>query len=130
MSSEVKLLAADEPLTFIEALECCKSLNMSLPVVRDLTFNKKLAVRARQQMIINRDQSWNRIWLAANRLNSLDMYQGDSEEPVIFTNFDSHNEASIEANCVEMYLRAENTFNGNWATDHCVEKKRFFCMSS
>lgn len=123
-----RFVAGKKKLSWSQAQKYCDEQGMSLPEILSQDLNDMLAMKARQYVVIRLDTSWNRIWLAGNRIGTTDFYQGDTQSPVSFVNFDADNEAFMDGQCIEMYLRKKNTFAKNWATANCSQKKRFFCM--
>lgn len=119
----VNFVPAPNPMSWQEANAYCKEHETSLPIFHSHGPNQYFAIRARQQVVIDKDESWNRIWLAGHRSNG--EFVGDGDRPLLWENFPV--DARMDGDCVEMHLRDQNTFDENWDTDDCDVKKRFFC---
>lgn len=114
-------------LSWSDALETCNKSLRTLPDLHTDLLNRLLAIKARQNVIINKDKSWNRIWLIGYRKNMRSpwMKGGTNGTRLFLLNFDKT--ARQGGNCIEMYLQNNNTFLYNWVTDDCNAKKHFFC---
>lgn len=108
-----------------EARAYCKDHETVLPMFHHIVPNQYLAIRAREQVVIDKDESWNRIWLDGHRVESNGEFLIDGDRPLSWANFEE--DARMDGDCVEMHLHNLNTFGQNWDTDHCDVKKRFFC---
>lgn len=110
------------------AIKYCEEQNTILAVVETMERNDMLSIKARQLAYIDRDESWNRIWIRGYRNDRSHKFLMDKETPMKFINFDSENKVNLQERCIEIHLRNNNTFAPNWATDDCAVEKRFFCM--
>lgn len=126
VGTAVRLQPGPSPMTWEEANQFCVKEGIVLPTILSQAANVKIAIKARQYAVMNRDTKWNRIWLSGYRLESADFVEANSKSKITFTNFAPN--AKRNGNCIEMRVNKKNTFSANWSTDDCKVKKRFFCM--
>lgn len=126
----IQFLPVDEKMSWANALDHCLTLGRMLAEPRSQILNDEISMRARTQVVISENTEWNRVWTAVNRIGQSatdDFLWGHLNNTFDYRNFDEANNAKMDGDCVEIYLRNVNTFGTNWATDDCNAKKLFFC---